>query len=277
MRSLRLFLPAIIALTAAISCSRVPDGVLPQEEMASLLADIYIGESVVEANTGTYNDSLKRAFRQSIYARHNVTSADVDSSLRWYGYNMERFIDVYDRTIEILNQRSDAARDRAGAAAQTLTADGTAVALEGDSVDVWNDIRFRPFSRNLPANVMPFLIKYDPNWEKGDIYTLRAKTLGNSRPVQFTAAIEYSDGTKETFSSTMQLDGWHQIRFATDTIKNAREIYGTIQYTAPTGETTYLDSISLTRTRHLPGSPATATARAAMQLIPAKRHSNRFD
>lgn len=274
MRILRTFLLAVIALSAAFACNRVPDGVLPQEEMAQLMADIYIGESVVEANTGAYNDSVKRAFRQSIYARHGVSSADVDSSLRWYGYNMERFIDVYDRTIEILNERSDDARDRAGAAAQTLTADGSSVSLEGDSVDVWNDIRFRPFSRRLPANVMPFLLKFDSNWEKGDVYTLRAKTLGNSYPVRFSAAVEYSDGTKETFSGTMPLDGWHELRFAIDTLKNAREIYGALQYTAPPGEIIFVDSISLTRTRHVTGS---SRGRDAMNLMPAKRHSDRFD
>ena len=264
-----------LMLLAAIACNRVPDGVLPKEEMAQLMADLYVGESVVEANTATYSsDSTKRAFRQSIYARHGVTSADVDSSLRWYGYNMERFIDVYDRTIEILNQRNDEARERAGAAAQSLTADGSSMALEGDSVDVWNDLRFLPFSVDLPANTMPFLLKYDPNWEKGDIYTLRLKSIQNLRPIRFTAAIDYSDGSKETYTSTITGDGWHELTFALDSIKNPREIFGAINYIPRPGETAYIDSISLIRTRRQPGS---TRGRSQITTILPKRTSTSRD
>lgn len=274
MRKLRTILLLLLPLTVALGCNRVPDGVLPKEEMAGLMADIFIGESVVEANSGTYNDSLKRALRQSIYARHGVSSADVDSSLRWYGYNMEQLIEVYERTIEILDERTEAVHQRAGDAAQTLIADGSSVALEGDSVDVWNDIRFRPFSSRLPSNLMPFLLKSDPNWEKGDIYTLRIKTIGNIRPVRFTAAVEYYDGTKETYTGTMPVDGWHELRFALDTLKSAREVYGAISYPSLPGETVFIDSISLTRTRHLAGS---TSGRDQMFTLPTKRRSYRFD
>ena len=107
-------LPLLCILLLAAACDRRPDGVLGKEDMARLLADIHKAEIVAETNTRTYNDSLKRVLRQSVYARHGVTTEDVDSSLSWYGYNMEKYLEVYDRVIEILEKERDDARLKAG-------------------------------------------------------------------------------------------------------------------------------------------------------------------
>ena len=54
-------LSAIMGITLFSNCSSTPDEVLPQEKMAQLLADIHIGESIVDAErTKYYNDSLKK-------------------------------------------------------------------------------------------------------------------------------------------------------------------------------------------------------------------------
>ncbi|MCM1293733.1 MAG: DUF4296 domain-containing protein [Bacteroides sp.] len=270
---------SFIIVSAAIilvACNRTPDDVLDQEDMAQLMADIHQGESVVESNSSAfYNDSLKRAFRQSIYARHGLTPEQAEKSLRWYGYHMEKYIDVYDRVIEILNDRMSQAQEEAGEAGKKLNDQTFGVlALEGDSVDIWNDIRFRPFNSTMPDNLIAFNYMGEPNWEKGDIYYFRSKLSGNSQPACLTVAIDYSDGTSETFSDRMIGDGWHELKFGLDTVKTARAIYGTIYYNAPEGETAYIDSISMTRTRWISGKP---TPRAAISSLRRKPTSSAFD
>lgn len=56
------FILSLVAmLSILVACNNVPDYVIPQEEMAQLLADIHIGESVVDANSREYmSDSLKK-------------------------------------------------------------------------------------------------------------------------------------------------------------------------------------------------------------------------
>lgn len=276
MRRLPLIITGLILAGALTCCKRTPEGVLPQEKMAELIADIHVGESVAEATPGSFpNDSTKRALRQAIYARHGLTPEQAEASLRWYGYNMERYIEVYDRAIEILNERMRDAELLAGTSGSNpASTPQNNLTLEGDSVDVWNGITFRPFSSELLSNVIPFSMLHDINWEKGDIYYLRSKLTGNSGPVVFTVAIDYDDGSKETFSNRMIGDGWHDVSFGLDTVRTARQIYGTISYQVPDGETAYIDSVSLTRARWSTGK---FTPRNEMKKLSNKRHSPIYD
>lgn len=275
MKRVSQILLSLALIAVAIGCSRTPDGVLGKEKMAQLIADIHVGESVVEASPGSFrSDSAKRAFRQSIYARHGLTTEQADKSFRWYGYNMERYIEVYDRVLEILEQRMRDAELQAGSTAPAQTNPENNLALEGDSVNVWSSVQFRPFSSMLESNVIPFALTSDVNWERGDVYYFRSKLIGNSSPVFFNVAIDYEDGTKETFSNQMIGDGWHDISFGLDTLRQARQIYGTIYYPVPKGETAFIDSLSLTRARWTSGKP---TPRSEMKRFGVKRHSNRLD
>lgn len=270
------FFCAVFAITLC-SCSRTPDGVLDEEDMAELLVDVHKGEGVVESNPSAFpTDSAKRAFRQAIYARHGLTTEQVDKSLRWYGYNMEKYVDVYDLVLEKLDEDMRLAQERAGASGTAATGlNGTgSLALEGDSVDVWIGLRFRPFAQSLESNVIPFLLKFDQNWEQGDIYTFRSKMQGNSREGRLIVGIDYTDGSSDTYSSRLIGDGWHETKFALDSTRTAREIYGALQYDASAGEVAFVDSISLTRTRWKQG---VAIGREGVTSIKPKRHSNIID
>lgn len=267
-----MLLPVTILLTAA--CGNRPDGVLDKEEMAQLMADIHIGESVVETNSSSFNnDSTKRAFRQAIYARHGLTPEMADSSLRWYGYHMEKYIEVCDRTVEILEKKLEEEQERGGSAA-SVGIRGGALPMEGDSVDVWYETRYRPFSRRLPTELITFYFTYDANWERGDVYIFKTKLTGTVHPAQLSIGVDYSDGHSETYSTKFTGDGWHEAIFALDSLRSAREIVGSLRYSAADAETMFADSISLTRTRI---APHNRTARQNMNALKSKRHSKRYD
>ncbi len=239
---------AIVLLMASAACSRRPSGVMSKEDLAQLMADIHTGESVIQANSRKFpDDSTKRAFLQSIYAAHGVTREEVDSSLRWYGYNIERYMEVYDRTVEILKDRLEKAQDLAGSSADGLMEINTA--MSGDSVDVWPGIRWRRFSKSMPNDMITFLLQSDQYWERGDVYTLRSKTLDNRGPVTYTITAEYGDGRMEYVTRTMSGDGWHDLQLVLDSARQAQKVYGVISYTPVNGEVAFIDSISLMRTR----------------------------
>lgn len=269
----RLLLICATALLAA-SCGNRPDGVLDKEKMARLMADIHMGESVVETNSSTFgNDSVKRAFRQAIYARHGLTPEMADSSLRWYGYHMEKYLEVCDLTVEILEKRLEEEQERGGSSA-SVGIRGGSLPMEGDSVDVWYETRHRPFSRILPTELITFYYTFDSNWERGDVYTFKAKLTGTVRPAQLAIGVDYSDGHSETYSTKFIGDGWHEASFALDSLRSAREIVGSFRYSPASGETMFADSISLTRTRL---APHNRTVRRNMNSLDSKRHSKRYD
>ncbi len=265
-----ILLALIILALAVCGCDRHPDGVLSKEKMAHVLADLHKAEVVVETNTRTYNDSLRRVLRQSIYASNGVTSAEVDSSLKWYGYNMERYLDVYDRTIEILEKARDKARDKAGATTEQST---IGLTFEGDSVDVWSGERLRRWTLNMPSEIATFNVGVDNNSAEGDAYTLNVKLIGTTSAVDVNMTVEYRDGTFEFLSRQLNGNGWHQVRLATDVAKDARSVYGYISYKPKPDRTAYMDSVSLFRTRT--GNPADVEARS--QLKKYRPHSyNRY-
>jgi hypothetical protein len=136
MRKISGILIAFMALFAA--CNSTPDYVLSHEEMTQLLADVHIGESLIDANRQNYkDDSLKKELKQSILHKHNVTAQQLDTSFEWYGHNIEDYIEVYDRVIEILENQQ----------ANVKVEDGVQLAVAGDSADAWSGVRYRQLSR----------------------------------------------------------------------------------------------------------------------------------
>lgn len=243
-----LIVSLLLTVILSVACSRRPSGVLSKEDMAQLMADIYMGESVTEANGRTFaTDSSRKAFLQSIYAAHGITREEADSSFSWYGYNLEKYMEVYDRAIEILEKRLEKAEDLAGSSAEGIAEMSTN--LQGDSVDVWPGLRWRRFSQTMPNDMITFSMNSDQNWENGDVYTLRSKTYDNKGSVLFNITAEYNDGSFEYVSQKMHGEGWHDLTLALDSARRAQRVFGTISYTPAQGEVAFIDSISLIRAR----------------------------
>lgn len=245
-----LVLPVVYAAASLMfsSCDRTPDYVIKPDDMASLLVDIHKGEGVVDLNSSAYrNDSARKVLKQSIYMRHGVTAEQVDTSLEWYGHNIEKYIEVYDKVIEQLEKElKDADVAAAGEKVQ--------LAAIGDSVDAWNDTRYRRFAYGAPADNLKFSFRRDENWEEGDVYTWRMFVSNRQSPLRVTIGADYNDGTTDYITTTITSDGWNEVEFPADTARTLRYVYGMIELNPKRGEIAYVDSITLVRTRFSPDS-----------------------
>jgi len=231
---------ALCVIAALPSCKGVPDHVIQPEEMSQLLADRYIAEAVVDYNAPQWRtDSQRIALRDAVYARYGVTQADVDTSFDWYGHNMARYMEVYDRTIEILEARV-AGSDTRLRTEQSLT-------IAGDSVDVWPDSRFFVIDWRSPGRNIDFTLNNDENRERGDYYTWRAKFVNNTYEALWTVVAEYSDSTLEYIAERVNGSGWHQITLQTDSSRTASRIYGSLMLAPGERSPQWLDSVSLVR------------------------------
>lgn len=258
MRNLVLIL---LSLLIFAGCDSTPDYVIPPKKMAELMADIHTGEAVVESNNRSFpNDSVKKTFMQSIYLKHGVTSQEVDTSLYWYGHNLNKYMDVYNRTIEILENRI-AEAERAGGKSDRAP---MRVSVDGDSVDIWQGAATRRNSALLPSEYLSFHYSTDKNWERGDRYTINVKPVGTHSPVTLNLAVEYNDGTTEYVSASESGEGMKHLVLVLDSAKVASSVYGSIHYSPFGDEISYLDSISIVRTR---GRNDNVRARAGQQLI----------
>lgn len=122
-------------LMGVAACSSRPSGILPEKKMARIIADMNIAESVAESSGNDLRtDSAKDVLRQAIYLRNGVSQAEVDSSMRWYAFNMEKYVEVYDQAIEMIDRDIARTRTLAGAKGESTTM--RSLVLDGDSVDV---------------------------------------------------------------------------------------------------------------------------------------------
>lgn len=241
-------LPLLIMLLAAVSCNKVPKGVIQPEQMAQLSADLRMADAVVKVRTADYQAPASRlALREAVFARHGVTGAQYDSSLVWYGHNIRRYQDVTDRTIEILEQRLNEAN--------AISAGDVAMSVAGDSVDLWLDVMPWVITPSSPSNILTFSNDSDANWEAGDSYTIRARIITPVKGVRWNLTTWYDDGALETITTALSPTDPHrqEITMLTDSTRTAVRIAGYILVEPEGHKPAILDSLSLTRRHPVPG------------------------
>ena len=228
-------------LIGCLSCKKVPDGVIHPDDMAELMADIHIGEAVIDANYSEYmTDSTRMLLKQSILAKHGLTTADLDTSLVWYGGHLDMMQDIYEHTAEILEQRvaggSGNQRGQVGASGISI-----------DSTDMWPGNSWYLIRPSSPSSTLVFSLNSDQEWKPGDSFTLRGYFTNNNSPTKWHIIAQYADGTIESISNRFSGNGRHQIVFHTDSTKVTKKIFGSIDFDQGDAKLIFADSLSLVR------------------------------
>lgn len=231
-----------VAVVANCGCNRVPDYVIQPEDMAQLLADIHTADGVVESNYQQYSsDSARLALKQAVFEHRGVTAEQVDTSMVWYGAHLDRYMKVYDRAEEILNDRLN--QSSAVAAAES------GISVSGDSVDIWQRSPRFSIDDKSATDFLTFNFKADQNTRSGDQYTWRVKFYNNNQQVNWGIVADYSDGTIEALDAQFSSDGWQTLNFYTDSTRTMTRVYGYLRLDAKRLTPVYLDSIQLVRKR----------------------------
>lgn len=237
---------AALCLLCLAACRTTPDMVLPEEEMAALIADLELADAhCVDQSLGVfYNDSMRRAMRSSVLAKHGINEAVLDSSFRWYGAHLPQYLKVIERADSILAD-SLRALDAEVRLAATLAA--------GDSANLWTLPPSAVFARNRPSDFVVFDIPADSSWKRGDLFTLEL-ALDNARsPLNATLAVDYANRARTTDAITGSVYPGGQrrltLRLQLDSNISAKRLYGYITLSPAPGERAFADSIRLMRTR----------------------------
>lgn len=234
------FLP-FVALLLLAACNRVPSEVIQPDEMADVLTDIYIADAIVLNDYQTYgSDSAKLALRQSVLDKYHITSADLDTSMGWYGRNLKLYSDVQDEVIKRLRERLTEVSDVASAEAASIM---------GDSVNIWTSAPFIRLRQGEPEGFLSFSFKSDTNWVAGDSYTWRTKFLNRPEKGVWRVGVLYDDGEIEYQNADIMDEGWQNIVLVTDSTKQPRRIFGSLQLAGRKEAPVWLDSIQLVRKR----------------------------
>ncbi len=242
----RIIISAITILCLVCGCNKVPRDVIAPEIMENLLIDIHKAEAYMENNYSKFQTAAnKDSVKASVYAKHNVSKADFDTSIIWYGANLEEFIEIYNKVIERLQQEDNELL----ALMNNQTDAYTGITRSGDTVNIWNISNHYIFEGNLNNNILTFSVPHDDNFKDGDLFKLKFKIASSDKglykPTVVLATKEGRDSTRY-IKKTIKSLGWDSVELKSE--KTIRMVMGSIFIPAsPQWKTTYMDSISLER------------------------------
>ena len=181
MKKLMICLVAVMALLFCVSSCKpsLPSGVLSKGKMTDILYDYHLALAMAHMDdNGDKGQSL--AYREAVLRKHDVTSAEFDSSMVYYMRHTELLEDVYKDLTDRYNNEITAMGGSAKEGGEFANLSATS-----DTANVWNLATSMVFMPVKPFNSTSFDIKVDSTFHKGDRLML-----------DFDAQFIYQDGMR---------------------------------------------------------------------------------
>ncbi|MDR1116313.1 MAG: DUF4296 domain-containing protein [Tannerella sp.] len=209
----------------AASCSKVPDHIISEKKMRAMLYDMQIAEAMVETNYETYKTGDERqTVYDGVFSKHHITQAEYDSSLVWYGENMELYMRIYKLVLKDINDNIASMGD---IKPNPLSGDVSAK----DSIDVWIYNRNFTFKPERVFNALTFDIAPQKPYSSGSSYVFSLSVWGVSPNLKHRPKIRINAVHADTIISVnkdITGDGYYEAILKTVATKQVKRVYGHI-------------------------------------------------
>ena len=244
----------IVSLLILSSCISRPDYVLDEEKMVELLTDVHRSEGLFElqsSNGQGANEEYKKSVMSAVLVKNNVTRAQYDSSLVWYGQNLKYLVKVYNKVQKNISDEIDYWEN---IKLEDLNEFGMSVA--GDSVQLWNIDNYQLFDEEKFCSFRFWEIKSDSNYIAGDsiVWHIHVPFIPDGHFLVASLSLNYSeDESVRQISNNVVIrnDSSFVISCASDTAKIFDSMYASISLLKDSINTqdshAFVDSLSLIR------------------------------
>lgn len=223
-------IPLLIAVTLAAGCERRPKGVLSEGKMVDLLADMAIAQAYEESGASrALPDSVRRKLSESVLMEHGVDQATLDSTYAWYGKNVDKYYNLYDKVTAQLDKK----RKKVGGNIST-----------GVENDVWMLPKHILFSPLGNSDLLVFEFPGEA-MQKGESLEWRMR-LSSDADAEVILGVDYEDGSTSLSSRKFRSERRILHSLVSDTGKNVKRIYGSVKIPA-SALPVWLDSITMGR------------------------------
>ena len=233
-------LSAIIGLSA---CSHTPEGVLNEKRMRDVMIDLYTAEAMIYDDPQRYETfEQRRALFNDVFAKYHLTEAQYDSSLMWYGRNLDVYMGVCDMALEEADRRLKAANADPGYDATVSRSPSPA------NTDLWSGARYYAFTpQSLTDRIV---IDVAPGGGSNAVaaeFVLEMQTWGlrHTAGERIVVSLRSEGDSTLTVRDTITSDGSHRIVLSNPGRLFQRRLYGYLRVIAPTGRV-YVDNLRLT-------------------------------
>lgn len=208
-----LMLCLAVLLLSVVGCNKRPKGVLSEKDMISLIVDLELAETYVSLyNEDGYEEQFRSAALEGVLKKHHLSKADFDSTMTWYGHN----IDVYS---EVLNKADEELTKR-----QMKVSGG--VIEEATLEDLWPYSKHYMINPQSASDNLAFSISPE-EISKGDKFEWKGR-LSSMADGSVMIGVEYDNG-KSSYAYK-QLMGINKIDMGlqTDTAYRVKRIFGNL-------------------------------------------------
>ncbi len=182
----------------------VPRNFPDRDEMAHILADLYLAENIMDhGNRGMYNMAKEDkipGYYKDVLEKHQLTTVEFDTIRKWYAAHPYLFQTVYDKTIVILSQREATLKKQIAAEEEVQKTTGIK--------DLWEGPREMSTQLNDTTDTrLPFSFVIDSLKEGNIRLTALYKLLKEdmTRQARMVMVTHYADSTSDTVSYELPL------------------------------------------------------------------------
>lgn len=218
-----------------IGCSGKSSDVIPENRFIDLMADMQLAEAYADNNPDGRDIMTRRnELAKSVLSGYGVTQDQIDSTLSWYGKNIDKYSELYEKVDKRIAEKR-AAIEKDGKPVQEISGD-----------DLWPYSR-HGFISSLGANDGWILSIRHPEIKKGDRLTWTMKPDNMTKQFNGVLGVEYEDGSSEAVNTQISMSNIVELTLQTDSGKNVERIYGSVLLKTKPERPVFVDSISLRR------------------------------
>lgn len=233
----------LVLACIVFACSKVPGGILSEREMKSVLMDMRLAEAMVETNYKDFGTiEKKEALYASVFKKHKITQAYYDSSLVWYGRNLDIYMRVNDAVQAELKKQKDALGN--------IQPDD-APALNRDSLNIWTRRDFLVLQKNTAGqNGVFFDFKPSGGYTSGSQFVMSMNVFGLNSTMSHYPVVYLNAQMADTIISAKRditKDGFVELVVKGLATKKVQRVYGyiTLDNKDNNYHKIYVDSIRL--------------------------------
>lgn len=218
--------------------------------MRKVLVDMQLAEAMIYMEPSAYRSTGKNALYQSVFDKYQLTEAEYDSSLIWYGKHLDQYMRIYNLALADVKQQIAAIGDIKPAMAPSSNV---------DSLDIWIFRKYYEFYPHALSNTIIFDLQPDDLYSSGSAFVLSMQVWGITPDMQDPVEAHLKacqDDTTLVVKRTIRQDGYHEILLKTIPTKKVQRVYGYIRLHTDGAlfHKIYLDDFSLMKYKY--GSPA---------------------
>ena len=215
----------VCAVIVLPGCNRRPKSILSEKEMVALLTDLQMAEAYY--NTGGPSVNLDRnSLVESVLKKHGVSHTQLDSTLAYYGRNMDEYYMLYQKV------------------EKNLKAENNRLEELDAANDIWPYSHYAAVFPNQLSEGIMFSMPAS-GVEPGNSLEWRLR-LNTAVPADGLLGVEYENGLTSYVKKSLSGDNALKMNIQTDTALVAKRIFGSISFSEP-DRYVWADSIRLIR------------------------------